>query len=246
MKHHGRVCMYKLFSVLALFVLSCVCYAQTELHLNTTGQPPLNTPAMTGFMDQVTSEAFRRVGLSLRTSRLPAERGLKNANSGLTDGEMSRIAGLQKIYPNLIRVPESIMDWHFCAFSPQQINLNNSWQSLKPYQVAFINGWKILEKNVPVNSSTIKVKNVDQLFYLLKTSRADLIMYERWGGLLKIKQLKMNRVSLQLPPLATRHMYIYLHRKHKNYIKKIAESLKEMKRDGSYDRISEKILMPLM
>ena len=160
----------------------CV-YADNIIELNTTGTPPLNTPDQTGFMDQVAKEAFRRIGITLKTVQLPAERGLISANEGIEDGEMSRIAGLEHTYHNLIQVPEKIMDWEFVVFSIQSAPISQGWNGLQPYSVAFLNGWKILERNVPPLSNTIKVNTPEQLFTMLKKNRTDLIIYERWCGL---------------------------------------------------------------
>jgi len=229
----------------ALFLLPFTVFAQNTITLNTTGKPPLNTPELTGFMDIVAKEAFKDIGYTLHTVKLPAERGLKNANSGIEDGEMSRIKGLTKIYKNLIQVPEKIMDWNFTAFSPKPKDLSNGWSSLSNYSIAFINGWKILENNVPNKNEITKVKNEKQLFLMLQKNRADLILYERWGGLLYTKQNNLNNIKIQSPPLATKEMFIYLHKKHKNIVPKLAEALKQMKASGRYKAIYNKILSPL-
>ena len=233
------------FFTYLLFSNTSILYAK-EITLNTTGVPPLNTPQLTGFMDLVSKEAFNRIGYILKTVKLPAERGLKNVNRGIEDGEMSRIKGLDKTYTNLIRVPEKIMDWEFVAFSQNDIKISSQWTSLSSYAVAFINGWKILENNVPKQTDITKVKNHQQLFSTLIKNRADLVLYERWGGLLLIsKNPKLKSIKLHKPPLAKKEMFIYLHKKHKNIVNKLRNSLSSMKRDGTYNSIVQKILKPL-
>ena len=228
-----------------LLTSNCFAYAN-EITLNTTGEAPLNTPKLSGFMDLVAKEAFHRIGYSLKTIKLPAERGLKNVNAGIEDGEMSRIKGLDKTYSNLIRVPEKIMDWEFVAFSHDDIKLDKGWPSLSKFSVTFINGWKILEKNIPKQTEITKVKNHLQLFSILDKGRTDLIIYERWGGLLHIsKNPQIKPIKLHYPPLAKKEMFIYLHKKHKKLIPKIQQSLLNMKQDGSYNMLMKKILKPL-
>lgn len=229
---------------LALLLFTFPAHAEIILTLNTTGVPPLNTLDKKGFMDRVSFAAFKRIGIRLETVKLPAERGLKNVNAGREDGEMSRIAGLEKKYPNMIRVPETIMDWEFHAFSNREIKLAD-WTSLKPYEVAFINGWKILEANIPEETHITKVKNSEQLFNLLMNKRTDLIIYERWGGLLIIKDRKLSDTKIVQPPLAVRKMYIYLHKKHKELVPKLAQALKQLKTDGTYQKIYNETLAPL-
>lgn len=228
--------------ILCCFVLlSPVVNASQIITLNTSGEPPLNTRQMTGFMDLVAQEAFKRINIELNTIHLPAERGLKNVNAGIDDGEMSRVFGMEKSYPNLIRVPEKIMDWEFVAFSPRNISLENGWQSLAPYSLAYVNGWKILEKNADFPNVS-KVRNVKQLFTLLKRKRADLVLYERWSGLFAKKKLGLNNVKMLQPPLTVKAMYIYLHKKHRSLVKPLSRALADIKKDGTYLRFFNQTL----
>lgn len=216
-----------------------------ELVLNTTGLPPLNTVRQDGFMDRVCTEAMARIGVQLRTVQLPAERGLLNANAGIEDGEMSRIAGLESRYPNLIRVPEKIMDWEFVGFSEQDISLESGWQALQHRSIAYINGWKIIENHVPQGTVVTRVKKPWQLFQLLSRNRVDLVIYEHWGGLYYLNQHSIGNIKMLLPVLARRKMYIYLNKKHQSLVPKLAAALRELKQDGTYQRFVRQILEPL-
>ena len=234
------------FSILLIWILANLpANASQTLIINSTGKLPLSSPDQTGFLDLVTAEAFRRCDLNLKTIQVPAERGLINVNLGIEDGEMSRIAGLEKIYPNLVRVPETTMDWEFYAFSEQKIDLKDGWSDLENYSVSFINGWKILEENVPAESEITKVKNPEQLFNLLIRKRTQVVIYERWAGLRHIKQPQFKAVRLIEPALSKRKMYMYLHKKHQLLVTKIAKALKSMKRDGTYNKLAKQILEPL-
>lgn len=240
--------MYVLKQVLLLLLccsLSGLANAENIIELNTTGKPPLNTPDQTGFMDRVAKEAFRRIGITLKTVQLPAERGLLAANNGIEDGEMSRIAGLKKIYTHLIQVPEEIMDWDFVVFSKRSTPKVNGWHDLKHYSVAYLNGWKILERHVPPEADTFKVNTPEQLFTMLKKNHTDLIIYEHWAGLLYAKTFGLDTIRVNEPPLAVRAMFIYLNEKHRTLIPKLAAALKQLKQDGTYQRLYSSILNPL-
>lgn len=205
--------------------------------LNTTAHEPLSTPDQKGLMDQIAVEVFRRCGYKLVLDKLPAERALRNANIGLTDGELSRIAGLEEIYPNLIRVPEKIYDWYFVAFSKKQLDLNKGWNSLANQNIAYINGWKIYESFSPKTARVTKTKNEEQLFTLLSRDRTDIVLYHRAGGNYIINQLKLNDVKELHPPLAVREMFIYLNKKYSRLVPKLIKALVDIKTDGTYDRI---------
>jgi len=227
-----RIIVFTLFS---FFLQSAV--AGSVIKLNTTGQQPLNTSDQMGFMDEVSKEAFRRIGYELQTLRLPAERGLKNSNQGLVSGEMSRIKGLDKKYTNLIRVPEKIMDWEFVVFSYKPISLTGGWSDLSGKAVSHINGWKILEKNIPSTAEITKTGDANGLFNLLRKKRTDYAIYERWGGRYVLKKMSMDEVGVCKTPLAIKEMFIYMHKKHKDIVPKLAAALLEMKKDGSYQKL---------
>jgi len=235
-----------LISFIAAFCFLNTAYvlAQQTIVLNTTGIHPLNNPERNGFMDRVSVEAFKEINYKLDTTVLPAERGLKSANEGVVDGEMSRIAGLNRVYPNLIQVPEPIMEWEFVVFSKKDIDMSSGWGSLESKYVAFITGWKILERNIPSTANITKIRDSDQLFRLLKKNRTDYVIFEKWGGLSVKKELDLDAVLQRPPALAKRKMYIYLHQKHKALVPKLSLVLKKMKRDGRYQARFNKILKP--
>ena len=236
---------HKLICITSLFLFHSIVNAQPDLVLNVVGQPPLSTPVQDGFMDDVGREALKRIGYQLVINRLPAERALRSANSGLIDGEMNRVQGIDRIYSNLIRVPEKIMDWEFFVFSKKQINLEKGWQSLEDKNVAFIRGWKILENNVPKSAAITKTKNSQQLFTLLEKDRADFIIYEHWGGEYTINKLQLDNVILQEPALVKKEVFMYLHKKHAALVPKLTQALSEMKKDGSYQELVNKHLTVL-
>ena len=238
--------MYRLIITLIFCFLIQQTYAGNLLVLNTVGKPPLNTPEQSGFMDRVTAEALSRIGYQMQVIALPAERGLRNVNAGIDDGEMSRIEGMEKIYPNLVRVPERLMTWEFCVFTNSPIDFNGKWDDLKPYNVSFINGWKILEEKVPHQTNVFTMKYPEQLFSLLEKQRTDLVIYERWGGLQLVRTKGYTDIHILLPPLVARDVFIYLNKKHSDLVPQLSHALAEMKQDGSYRKIYNDTLGPLI
>lgn len=235
-------------NIMMFVLLSMVLQTATAspvIILNITGQPPLNTDKQNGFLDEVATEAFKRMGYELRTERLPAERGLKSANEGLIDGEMTRVKGLDGTYKNLVRVPEKLMDWQFIAFSHKPTNMSQGWSDLSGKLVGHINGWKILEKNIPTDAEVTKVENADELFGLLAKKRTDYVIYELWGGYFKLNSMSMHQVEKCEPAFAVKEMFIYLNKKHAALVPRLSASLVEMKKDGSYQRLYAKHLAPL-
>jgi len=209
------------------------------LVVNTTGKEPMSTKDHNGFIDQIATEAFRRCGVNLVIDHLPAERALRNANKGILDGDLMRIEGLEKIYPDLIRVPEKLVDWYFVAFSTKPVDMSKGWGSLENHNVALITGWKIYENNVPKSAKITRVKDAEQLFTLLSRRRADVVLYNHSSGKEVIQKLGLTGITEQKPPLAVKQMYIYLNRKHAALVPGLAKALADMKADGTYARLSK-------
>jgi len=213
------------------------------LVLNDTNDPPFTTADHTGFLDVIASEAFRRVGAELRLVKLPPERGLINANAGIEDGDLTRIAGLEKQYPNLVRVPEKLVDWEFMAFS-KNTSIASTWSVLRQHAIGHIKGWKIYEQNLATAGQVTTADDAEQLFRLLDLDRIEVALYERSLGTALVQQQGLKGVRLLAPPLATREMFIYLHRRHAALAPPLAEALRAMKRDGFYQRVYNEKLKP--
>lgn len=242
--------MTKLAFVVFVFLFAFPVFSQQTIVLNTAFGSPISNETQTGFADLVVAEAFKRIGYKLETVRLPAERALINANKGIDDGDLLRVAGLQKKYPNLIQVPESIMIIDMVLFSKNYPTfIVDGWKSMSNQSLAIISGWKIMEKNFSQlgdKISIIKTDNAQQSFTLLKKGRVDFIAYSNWSGLGYLKKNNITDIVLLRPPLVRPEFYVYLHKKHKNIVPKLAAVIKQMKADGSVTKLYDEFLKPLM
>ena len=205
------------------------------LILNNTNLPPYSTKDASGSIDKVAKEAFRRVGVDVHLLQQPPERGLLNANSGKLDGDLSRIDTISKFYPNLVKVPEVLMQWKFTAFSKSPY-LDRDWKYIKNNSVAYIKGWKIYENKLKRAEFVTEVGNAEQLFELLSLGRVDTVLYERWMGISVIKKMGFNDIHAYSNNLETRNMYIHLYKSHAGLVPKLSKSLKELKKEGFYKK----------
>lgn len=241
--------MGRLALVLSVFLLVAAPWnvmSQQSYVINTIARAPLSTPERNGYIDLIILNAFHRLGLKVMFQTLPAERSLLNLNQGFDDGTAVRIIGLEKQYKNLIRVPENIIDMEFIAISKHDSLSIKGWQDLAVYNIAYINGWKLVEKNIQQAKSITKVMNVDQLFNLLDKERADVIIYSRWPGLHYIRQNSLDKLVVNESALTRQPMYLYLHKRHQPIIPKITHALRQMKISGEFEQIASETLFPLL
>lgn len=213
--------------------------------LNTSTGPPYATSARDGFQDRVVAEVFRRIGLKGKVEIYEASaRALLNANNNVDHGVAMRIAGLEKKFPNLVRIPERLIENDFVAYSRGLDLTTDSWDSLLPYVVGYINGWQIFERNLVAEQESTTLKEPSQMFTMLDKKRLDVVLYERWQGFSRAASTGV-KVKVHEPPLASVDMYMYMHKEHAHLVPKLAQALKDMKADGTYRKIFDEILTPL-
>lgn len=216
------------------------------LVLSTGVVEPYTTRSRQGFLDRLVATAFKDLGYDVRIEVYEgaSERGLRNANEGIDDGQVLRVAGLEKRYPNLIRVPEPVMLNDFVLMSKRQVFKVSGWQSLRPYTVGYLLGWKVFEANIPKGVSTTSVRQAPQLFDLLAKDRVDVALYERWQAVAHAAS-SGHAVQIMDPPLETKPMYMYLHSKHAALVPKVSAALVQLKRNGQYQLLYDEMLRPL-
>ena len=218
----------------------------SPLIINTEHYPPISTKDEDGFEDLIAKEMFKRAGVDIVLNYLSSERVLVNVNQGIDDGLLSRVGGMARVYPNLLQFEESVIKADYIAFSRRKDIRIDGWDSLKPFHVGIINGWKLLERNISGTQSLIKVKNSKQLFAVLDKGRVDLIIFSRYSGLQIVKDLGLIGIRVLEPPLATRDRYFYLNKKHKSLAVRASAALREMKADGTYNQIFDKVIKPIL
>lgn len=208
------------------------------LVLNTSAREPRSLPDGSGFEDKIIQEAFQRIGVPATIVYQPPERALVNANEGVIDGDCWRVSGLSARYPNLLEVPEPVDLVFIKVFTRNPAMRITSWADLKPYNVAYINGWKILEANVLGTRSLEKVKDLEMLLALLARDRTEAVLVDPVMGREEVRRMGFTGIRVLEPPLARQDMHIYLHKRHAELVPRLSEALRQMKRDGTFQRLT--------
>jgi len=122
-----------------LILLSCISFQGlteekkkvTTFNLLSGIWPPYTTEKRNGFEDLLAKELYRRLGYQVLFYNIAGERALVNLNQGRDDGILSRIAGLQKLYPNILPINEVAVEWNFVAFTNNKKVRIKSWQDFE-------------------------------------------------------------------------------------------------------------------
>ena len=236
----------KLFGFVFAILASVVVARSQSLAISTSNTPPYANDQETGFQDLLAREAFRRIGIQVGFHHVQTERAILNVSKGIDDGNLIRVDGLSQIYPNIVKVPEKLFDYEFVVFARDGLFEPKSWDSLRPFRVGIIRGWKILERNITDTKSITRVRDENRLFDLLKTGYVDVVVLERWRGQHILKTTDLQGFQGLEPPLVTKPMYLYLHKRHQALVPQLTDALKAMKHDGTYQDLFEQALQPYM
>lgn len=204
--------------------------------ISTSYKSLLSNPEQTGMLDRLIKEAFGRIGRRVEIVFSPTERSLADVNAGLLDAELNRVEGMERNFPNLIRVPEPNMTMHFVAFAKKTYPING-WKSIEDLYIGVVRGWKILEKNTEGFPHVVLVPTETELFTMLHKNRIDVALYDKLTGYEQLRLRGFSEIRHLDPPLASKDMFLYLNKKHRDLIDPLANALKAMKADGAYDRI---------
>ncbi|MBV1914063.1 MAG: transporter substrate-binding domain-containing protein [Pseudomonadales bacterium] len=191
-----------------------------------------------GYVLVIVTEAFNRLGYDLNFVSFPFERSLKMADSGFVDGELVRSPSIEVQYPNLMRVPERLFSVDLVVVSRSPVDLTTGWSALSGKSVGWLLGVKAIQNHTPESVHLTAAINTTQLFGLLNKKRVDYVLSTRVFGV-ELLEAKSHGLIVNDEALVTISSYTYLHKKHKQLVPKLAATLAEMKKDGTFQRIIE-------
>ncbi len=130
----------------------------------------------------------------------------------------------------------SNMTMHFVAFSKKPFDIDG-WKSIEPLHIGIVRGWKILEDNTRDFPHVTLVPTEIELFTMLEKDRIDVALYSMLTGYEQLNKRRFEGIQHLEPPLASRDMFLYLHKSRADLVQPVAEALRAMKQDGTYERI---------
>lgn len=188
--------------------------------------------AITHIGAEVITEAYRRIGESIELVFLHGSEALHTVNDGRVDGELFRISGMEKDYPNLIRIPVRIVNIEFVVFSTDPALEIGAWDDLLPYSYAYVHGIRALDSRVPANSKVSYVKNSAQAMHMLAEDRIDLVLNARLNGLKSISEQNLSGIHVAEPALLSLDLFHYLHAGNQHLVAPLTDALRDMEKEG--------------
>jgi polar amino acid transport system substrate-binding protein len=192
-------------------------------------------------------EAYRRIGYISEFDFLPARRALEWAASGRHDGDVARIAGTQKNFPNLIPVPTPVVHFKGVAFAKNgNIKAISNWKDLQSLNIGVIRGIRYSTIGTK-GMQPLFAKNMGHLFQLLDGGRIDVAIAVQDAGLVEVKQNFPNRgILIVSNPLYSAPLFHFVHKKNRQLVPLLDKALFEMQEKGETDDIYNRVLFKLM
>jgi polar amino acid transport system substrate-binding protein len=230
------------------FISINITYAY-ELKLVTLQYPPYefeNDGKIEGVAVEIVKEIFNRMNQPINIELLPWSRALKLIETGDADGIFTIYKTPERElfaeFSSEILIPQTIS---LFVLWDSNINFNGDLAKLNEYKFGVVRGVsygkkfdEALEKNIIKNIEEVNIG--EQNFMKLLSSRVDIVISNKYGAEYIINQIGYSRQIKELyPEVETLPSYIAFSKKRNlSAIKKEFDKiLKEMKSDGSYDKI---------
>ena len=200
------------------------------------------TPTMSFFkkMSAIYTEAFSRMGCGFKLISQPGERAMVDANQGIVDGEAARIMNIDNNkYTNLIMVPHPIATIKDGAYATDHSIKINGWESLagKPYRVGLIKGIKSVEKKLHLyvdKKNIVSLSDTEQCLKMVLAKRIDIFIVSTQIEESTFMQSGAYDDVKLVGIVETKVLYPWMHKRHKNLVNRLADTLNTMKSEGQF------------
>lgn len=218
-------CKFWLLAV-CLFILPAPAQAGQTLTFSTPKEAVFKAPIV-----QRITEAYQQLGIGVRIREFPAQRSIVEAGLGACDGELFRIKGIEKDFPDLIMVDVPCFEVQGFIYLPREKAFEVAgWESIPSgYTMAAPFGIKYIEKAIETHGlKAFFIKGTVNALDFLLSGKADYtISTKELDGLLVHRNLQASLVRLT-PPVERIPVFHYLHKQHADLVPRIRKVLMEM------------------
>jgi polar amino acid transport system substrate-binding protein len=179
---------------------------------------------------QVVKAAARRAGVRVSMQAMPSERGMILANKGELDGAIGRTMLATNDYPDLVAVPEPIHLYSPSAYAYQRFDVGAGWEALRGRSVCLRRGYTLTEKRTR-GLQRQRLDNDASLIRMLRSGGCEVAIMG-WRNKAMQDAMAADPALLRLsPPLEEVPLYLVLHKRHAGLVARLAQAIKQVKRD---------------
>jgi len=217
--------------ILFLLLFSCISTATPKTL--TFSQSKLGSKFICA--QQVLTQAYQQLGITVSFLTLPGKRSLKYSNSGEVDGEMLRMEGIETDYPNLLRVPIALCSLNFTVVANVEMNAT-SFSDLKGIDIGITRGY-VNEERIAAkfDLNVIKVVRNEDLVNMLLKDRVKAIFTTELEAEKMSRAHEGNKFYKQDALTQNLFLYHYLHNKNEELLPLITLELRRLQKLGKID-----------
>ncbi|MFP3153255.1 ATP-binding protein [Lachnospiraceae bacterium ZAX-1] len=211
--------------------------AQSEKNLKFSADQATNI-----FAERVLYYALLRLGVTLTVDSQGSYDSIAVANSGETDGHFLQSPGMEEQYPNLVMISEQICTVNMTMYVKAGNNVRiQNWSDLKGLKVGMMYQMPYIEQHVQDTALSVqKYKRISDSYEALKKGKIDVMINPVIAGRVIYTPNYVEKAGA----ISSDAGYAYVNKKYGYLAKRIAESIKKMKSDGTYEQLLKEETLP--
>lgn len=192
------------------------------------------------YVEELLTLAYQDLGYKVKYINVPLKRALFEADDGKVDGELLRIEGLNKSFPNLISVPYKLFDFDIKLIVNQRQCPGCQLAQLR--SISYVRGVVAIERLLAESEKTNQSIGLASMEILL-----DFFNMERAQGIIAavhdIPKESLSTIDFSEQTLSTLSVVHYLHKRHGELVMPLSRSLFNLERNGIAQRLREKYVV---
>jgi hypothetical protein len=171
---------------------------------------------------RVVEAAYQQLGISVDTLEVPSRRALFLAEEGRVDADLFRTRRVGEEKENLLRVPFPLLQGRLMAVFPDEdVGAEPEFAGKR---VAVRRGVLIAEITAEkLDMDLARTRNYEQSLNLLEHRRVDMALVSHIEGGSPLSKSRWARFHIHPEPVAHFTLYQYVHRRHADLVKPLAE-----------------------
>lgn len=215
-----------------------LCGFTVQAHAEQWTISAVENSTLTHLTQAIVIPAYAELGIQVQISEFPPVRALRYSNSGLVDGELFRIRGIEAFYPNLIPVPVPLLTGDVIAFTLDS-SLAETPISDNPDARVLIRRGVISADLATRGMNREMVDTYEQMISMMLAGRAQYGVFSRVHTWISLKGATLDDVFVLQTPLSHFELMHYVHEKHADRVGDIAAALQYVHDSGITEQILE-------
>ncbi|MDP4983678.1 substrate-binding periplasmic protein [Pseudoalteromonas tunicata] len=180
---------------------------------------------------QLLHQAYQAIGCDFTVLTMPAGRAIiEDIRDDSIDGEVVRGRNFSNLVTDFIAIPTPIMTMEVFAFSKTKKIEYATWNALKPYRIATVRGFTVIEKQLQKHQQITLLNTATQAFELLEKDRVDIVILPA-----PLRQLATFNIETLQPALLEQPLYHFLHKRHQHLITPLNLEIQQLLTESKVD-----------